>query len=258
MADTDTGITDQTDQSVDLFRSYSRSVAAKTVLVQGVTTYAAGVLKRMALAGQVLGGTNGLSMTLPSSWTAKKDEQSGTSTGATQTYLLMRRPVPSDNEGSLAVVEGSVGTGTTILDRARFFSVEDWLEPVTIYGPIKFWANLNVKSSSTTACTLTGIKFQLRVLTDTDTYTDIGAACTKTLAAAISNSTNAYVTASAKTVYGFAEVASPVVVAAGQRLVLECTVYGTVGAGMTATVAINTAIGSFQTGVEFGVEEASV
>lgn len=258
MADATTGITDQDDQNVDKFRSFSRSVNSNTVLVQGVTNYAAGILRRMVLAAQVWGGTNGLTMTLPSSWTAKKDEQPGTTTSASQTYLLMRRPQCSDNEGALAVIEGSATSGTTILDRARIFNIESFLEPVTIYGPIKFWSNVNVKSSSTTACTLTGVKFQLLAITATDTYTDIGASVTKTLATAISNATTAYVTASAKTVYGIAEVASPVVLAAGQRLVMEVTVYGTVGAGMTATVCLNCAIGSCQTGCEFAVEEMAV
>lgn len=108
------------------------------------------------------------------------------------------------------------------------------------------------------ACTLTGVTFKLLKITATDTYTDIGVSVTKTLAAAISNATTAYVTASAKTVYGIAEVASPVVVAAGQRLVMEVTILGTVGSAMTATACINCAIGSFQTGCEFAVEEMAV
>lgn len=257
MSDTTTGITDQTDQSVDLFRSIERTVNGEDVLIQGVTNYSAGILRRVVMAAQAFGGTNGATITLPSSWTAKKDEQTGTTTGATQQYVILRRPQPSDNEGAVAVVEGSVASGTTILDRARFFSIEDFLEPVTIYGPVKFWANVNVKSSSTTACTLTGVTFRLRTLTATDTYGDVTAATTKTLAAAISNATTGYVTASAKTVYVTADVATPLVLAAGQRLVLEVTLLGTVGAGMTATACINCAAGSAQAGCEFGVEEVN-
>jgi hypothetical protein len=257
MTESNITVTDQ--ETGSDVRVLSRSIGGSTVYIQGITNYRAGIPSYLALYAQHSG--TGL-YTLPGSHTGKRNEGTGVTTSATQNQILTIRPVRSDIDGVTNYVEGiGVTSGTTIADRIRFFACEELLEPLTLKGTVKFYVNANVKSSSTTACTLTAVKVRLCALTDTDTYDNITDEITVTFGAAISNATTAYVTASAKTVFCTAEVgtqASPAAytLLAHSRLVLLITLMGTVGSAMTATACVNCDTGSSVTYVEIPIEEA--
>jgi hypothetical protein len=257
MTESNVTVADQS-SGVDI-RGFTRSVGGSTVFIQGITTYRAGIPSYLTLYAQHSGS---LTYTLPSSRTGKRSEGSGITTSATHVQVLTIRPVRSDADGIVNYVEDTgVTSGTTLCNSLRFFGMDALMEDIILNGTVKFYANVNVKSSSTTACTCTGVKFRLLAMTATDTYTNVTDEITVTFGAAISNATTAYVVANAKTAFATAEIgtqASPAAyaLAAGNRLVLQITVLGTVGSAMTATGCVNCDAGSSLTYVEIPVEEA--
>ena len=256
MSDSDVTVTDQ-GSGVDV-RGFLRSVGGSNKFLQTLVGMRGSIPSYLNLSLQHSGTNN---LTLPSSWTAKKDEQTGTTTSATQKNLATILFVRSDSDGISNIIEGSVAAGTTILNQARFFQAETFYENLIIKGTVKFYINVNVKSSGATACTLTGVTVKLRAMTATDTYVDITDAVSLTFASAISNATTAYVAANAKTAFIFAEAASTAWVSANytlsssQRLVIEITLSGTVGASMTATACINVDAGGMVSFYQIPIEE---
>jgi hypothetical protein len=265
MTDSYITVIDQT--SGTKVRGVAKTVGGQSTYAQAYVTYRAGLMNYLTLFAQVMGTSNGTTgapdlggiITLPSSRTAKVCDLTGYTTQATHNHILTRRAMPSDVIGADPVAVGvnyceatTVGiSDNTTVNQIRFFFEERLLESLLVDGVVKCRTTVSLKSANASGTAyMQQVIFKLRLLTATDTYTDIG---TVTVPVTFSNATTTYVD---KSVYGLIPVTSGSI-NKDQTLVLEIITTGKVSnASYAASHKISFDPGSSRTYVEIPIEEA--